>query len=1050
MNHSKRLILFVICCLISIFAVQSQVYESSNNEDRTYRVGIVVDNYPLSFEDDNGEIRGFAWDLLTEVAQLKRLKFEIVKGRLPQLLGLLEKGELDLIHPLPRLSRWNKIVNFSASCLVSQVAIFYHKSLRRIGSIEDLKDKKGVISTNDISETIIKSASFDRLVLVGSIIEAIRKVNFSDGDFTIAPRVIGIEVIKKYGFKNVGVKEIRIPAYSVAYCIGIRIEDKKLIADINDAIASLTRTGKTEQLYDKWFGSRTYTQEDVFRALSFGLGVALIIAIIGGIFVYKKAKMARESESKFRSLVQSAPYAIFLLRNGLINYANDKVFDVFGYKVDEILEKSPLDFSPHIQSDGKTSLDKFNEITSKVNNEGWAVLEWDFIRKDGSIGVAELNITKTLINGKLYLLASARDITSYKQLLERLQDSERSYRELVENAVTIIMKWSLDGRLTFLNEFGQKLTGRSAQELLGANIVEVFNIDLNGDKALSQIIEKLKADCKTQIYTTCKHKLKLGQEVIIAWTHKGIMDEKGQLKEIMSIGQDITERVRQTERIKELLQFIENSFKSIKDGIAIFDKNGYLLMANSEFERLAGEFPKGEKIYHTEFKLCKETKKLKGKCNFEIVAESLQRFEIEIQIGEQWLEVCTDPIIDENGFNGVICIVSDVTKDKQLQAQYLRAQRLEAIGALAAGIAHDINNILTPILMSSSMLKGMVKDEALLNLINTIESCATRGANVVKQLLIYARGKSETIGPISVKPIINEIALLLRETFPKSITINVEAQKDLWLVIADHTQIHQAIMNLCINARDAIEDKGLITIKAVNVRLDDEAAKLLPNAKAGDYVCISVIDTGKGIAPEHFDKIFKPFFTTKPPGKGTGLGLSTVYNIVKNHGGFVTFKSKVGEGSQFDIYLPAITIIESLSSEQIKAELGDAKSQVSQRSILVIDDEQSICYSVKLALERYGYNVIIHTNAHEALTLLSENPTSFAAIITDYDMPGIHGEELINAIYRLAPNIPIVVITGLSEGIEQNPSLLKKIFLLLPKPFNIEQLLNSLSRIIHK
>jgi len=263
-------------------------------------------------------------------------------------------------------------------------------------------------------------------------------------------------------------------------------------------------------------------------------------------------------------------------------------------------------------------------------------------------------------------------------------------------------------------------------------------------------------------------------------------------------------------------------------------------------------------------------------------------------------------LIDEEGKQVKILVANtDITEKKKIEALLNRAHRLEAIGRLAAGIAHDLNNILQPITMASEILRRKSRDEAEQRYIEIINSSAQRGAQLVKQVLTFSKGISGEKGIVQVKHLIREVETILKETFPKNIKIEVDIHKDLWAVVADPNQIMQVLMNLCVNAKDAMPNGGKLAIKAQNLTLDNHYATQIPGIKPGPYILITVEDTGVGIPAEIIDKIFDPFFTTKEPEKGTGLGLSTVNNIIKEHGGFINVYSEVGQGTIFKVYLPA-------------------------------------------------------------------------------------------------------------------------------------------------
>ena len=389
----------------------------------------------------------------------------------------------------------------------------------------------------------------------------------------------------------------------------------------------------------------------------------------------------------------------------------------------------------------------------------------------------------------------------------------------------------------------------------------------------------------------------------------------------------------------------------------------------------------------------------------------------------------------------VLAINTDITDKKQLETQFLRAQRMEGIGALAGGLAHDLNNILCPILMVAPLLFETATDPESRQMLNTVESCAQRGADIIKQLLTFARGQPGTRAPLPVRHLLNEMHKLIRETFPRNIRSGVRAPANLWLILGDATQIHQALMNLCVHARDALPEGGTLSLAAENVTLDETAAVLLPEGKPGDYVRVSVTDTGTGIPPEFMDRIFDPFFTSKEIGKGTGLGLPTVLGIVRGHGGFVRVRSQVGQGTTFELYLPA-------TPETKATGLLDAKPLPPRGQgelILVVDDEVSVRDIMQRTLENGGYRAIVAREGTEALTLFGLHP-GVKVVITDMMMPGMDGPKLVQALRQLNPQLPILGMTGLAgrAGVKGLDTL--HLPVVLNKPFSGADLLTAISQ----
>jgi PAS domain S-box-containing protein len=511
---------------------------------------------------------------------------------------------------------------------------------------------------------------------------------------------------------------------------------------------------------------------------------------------------------------------------------------------------------------------------------------------------------------------------------------------------------------------------------------------------------------------------------------------------IMEVGIDITERKQAEEKIREQAALLDKA----QDAIAVRDLEQRLIYWNKGAERLYGWAAEeaigknaDELVYKEKPPKLIEAKKsviTRGEWIGEL--HQITKGGKEITVESRWTLVRDN----EGKSKSILIINTDITGKKKLEAHLLRAQRMESIGTLAGGIAHDLNNMLTPIMMSLQMLKEKYKDEQSQKLLTILEKNSQRGADLIKQVLSFSRGVEGERNPLQVKHPISEIEKIAKETFPRNIEIQTNISRDLFTVSGDATQLHQVIMNLCVNARDAMPDGGILNITASNFFIDENYARMRTEAKVGSYVAIAVSDTGIGIPSKIVDRIFEPFFTTKEFGKGTGLGLSTALAIVKSHGGFINVNSEVGKGTTFRVYLPAIkTELQNVEEQQLELPVGNGEF------VLVAEDEDSVREVTISTLEKYGYNVLTANDGAQAVAEYAQNTDKTKVILMDMMMPVMDGHASIRAIRKINPEVKIIAVSGLAEK-DKLKNIADHTNAFLPKPYTAEKLLKTIHDVL--
>lgn len=395
----------------------------------------------------------------------------------------------------------------------------------------------------------------------------------------------------------------------------------------------------------------------------------------------------------------------------------------------------------------------------------------------------------------------------------------------------------------------------------------------------------------------------------------------------------------------------------------------------------------------------------------------------------------------------ILAIHSDVTQTRALEAQFLRAQRMESIGALAGGIAHDLNNTLTPTLLAAGLIDKSNLTDDQIDCLRTIETSTRRGAAMVKQLLAFARGSTEQRVRVQLAGVAEELRQIVKDSFPKNIDLSLELLGDVRDVEGDPTQLHQVLTNLCVNARDAMPDGGRLSVEFSTVEIDELYVKMNLEARVGSYVMISVEDTGVGIPNHQLDRIFDPFFTTKELGKGTGLGLSTTHAIVRNHGGFIRVYSELKRGTTFKVYLPALPPSdgEAVQSESL-SEYPPGKGEL----LLVVDDEEPVREMACRILKQYGYRVIAAENGAKAISRLAQMREKVSLVLTDMTMPVMDGPATVVAVRTIDPNIAIIGASGLGANRAVADSLRAGMNGFIAKPYTADVLLQKVHQILRE
>ncbi|MBD2457168.1 response regulator [Nostoc sp. FACHB-87] len=647
-------------------------------------------------------------------------------------------------------------------------------------------------------------------------------------------------------------------------------------------------------------------------------------------------------------------------------------------------------------------------------------------------------LVKGQVTGDL-LVRSMRYAIERQRIEDALRQSEERFRVALKNSPIFVFNQDRELRYTWVYN---SISGWTNEDMLGKHDSELLpDADAQNLTTIKQGVLTTGIGTRAEVLLTTPQGIRYYDLTV-----EPLRNESQDIVGITCASIDISENKQTEAKIREQAALLDIT----TDAIFVRDLENKILFWNKGAEKLYGWQASeawgknvSELLFdesYPEFEAAWLNVVSKGKWQGELTKRTKARK--EVLVASRWSLVC-----DRQGRpQSILTVDTDITEKKRLESQLFRAQRMESIGTLASGIAHDLNNILTPILAGAQLLplKFPDADERTQHLLEILEINAKRGADLVKQVLSFARGVEGQRINLQPRHLIVEVAKILKETLPKSIDVRLDLSPELWLVSGDSTQLHQVLMNLCVNARDAMPDGGTLTITAANLLIDENYARMNLDAKIGPYTVMSVCDTGIGIPEEILDRIFEPFFTTKPVGQGTGLGLSTVLGIVKSHGGFVSVESQIGNGTCFRVYLPSVGEQEIFSQDEITLQVGHGEL------ILIVDDEPSIQEITRTSLETHHYETLIASDGIEAIAQYAKNANKISVVLMDIMLPSLDGVTAIRTLQKINPQVKIIATSGLipKEKLGEITKMGVKKF--LAKPYTVNELLLSLQEILNE
>ncbi len=763
-------------------------------------------------------------------------------------------------------------------------------------------------------------------------------------------------------------------------------------------------------------------------------------------------QVLRRSEERFRRLFDLAPTPLALSdHQGVVTYVNIQASRLFGYSTADIptlehwWEQAYPDaaYRQEVAEIWQQRLQKARELKGPVEP-----MECQVTCKDGQVRTVEISA----IELDQELLVTFFDLTQRRETEDALVHEQEFTLALLENLDAGVVACDAAGKLRLFN--------RAAREWHGLGPTDVSQEQWAGSYDLYEADGVTPMDFHSVPLARAMRQEKV-RGARMAITPKGklprhiianaspVVAADGRRLGAVAVMHDITEQLKSQAQ----MQLQSAALNAAANVIVITNASGDIVWANEAFTRHTG--------YSVEEALGHNPRMLKSGVQGK---EFYDHLWATVTAGEVWHgelrnrrkdgtlfdeEMTITPVRSTTGkITHFIAIKQDVTERRNLEKQYLRAQRMEGVGLLAGGIAHDLNNVLAPILMSAELLRYHDLPAEALNIIETMETSAKRGADIVKQVLTFARGIEGEKGLVQLRHLIKDMVRMANETFPRNINIKTWVAGDLHSIKGDATQLHQVLLNLGVNARDAMPGGGELIFSASNAHLTATELRAHANLKPGDYVRLEVSDTGTGIPPEVIERIFDPFFTTKEQGKGTGLGLATVLGIDRGHGGAIEVESTPGQGSKFIVLLPALPQGSPGDTHKEKASLPQGRNEL----ILLVDDEKGILMIGETLLKRSGYRVLTAANGVDALTVFLQNQAEIKLVITDIMMPTMDGVALVTQLRRLKPDIKCIAASGLmgaQDNLRVEELKTNGVRHFLMKPFTLEALLRALDEELH-
>ncbi|MCF8109672.1 MAG: transporter substrate-binding domain-containing protein [Desulfohalobiaceae bacterium] len=1063
--------------------------------DRPLVVGGDRNFPPYEYLDENGDPAGYNVDLTRAIAREMGLNLEIRLGRWTERLQALESGRIDVMQGMFYSPTRGLTFDFSQLHAVSHnVAVVRQGDEPAPGSVKELAGKRIVVQRGDIlHDFALENGLAEELVVVADQEEALRELSEGKHDCALVSRITALYLIEKHGWSNLIPGKEAILASE--YCYAVSKGREALLAQFSEGLKALENSGEYRRIQDKWLGvykGETTTLLDALRYSAIVVIPLLLVLLASFAWswslrrqVADKTRALQESLDRFKYMFEAANVGKSItLPSGEVN-ANKALADFLGYTPDELKGKRWQDLTPPEDVEATERV-----IGLLLRGEKDAErFEKRYVHKTGALLWADVSVAmRRDAQGKpLYFMTTVMDITEKKSTEEALRQSEEYQRAMIACSPVALYTVDLEGKVLSWNASAERIFGWSAGEVIGRPLPIVPPDKQEEFRTLRQIVIKGDGFYGKELMRLKKD----GRQVPISLSVAPVKNDRGEIVGILSAAEDITERRRAQLHIEHLNQVLRairdinqlivrerDRDTLIREGCRLLVANrGYpsamIVLTDKEDRPIAWDMEGPAAVSNGLTKMleqdelppcclhardqndmllvddrsvvcsscplaesCAESQSLcapliHGTETFGYVAAAAEE---QLIVDEEERSLFREMAGD---FAYALSVMKIEVEHGKLQSQLLQAQKMESVGRLAGGVAHDYNNMLGVISGYAELALGKIApDDPLQADLQEILSAARRSADIIRQLLAFAR--QQTIDPrvLDLNETVESMLKMLRRLIGEDIDLSWEPGPGLWSVKMDPSQLDQILANLCVNARDAISDVGKITIETDIVSLDEAYCADHAGFIPGDFVRLAVSDGGRGMDKETLDHIFEPFFTTKDLGQGTGLGLATIYGIIKQNHGFINVYSEPGQGTTFRIYLPR----HAEASTQVEADVTGKIPAANAETVLIVEDEPSILKLAKTMLQQLGYSVLETTSPKEALHLAKKHSGEIHLLISDVVMPEMNGRDLAEKLQTDYPKLKVLFMSGYTANVIAHRGVLDAGVHFMQKPFSSREL----------